>query len=119
MIDIPPSRNHDIANEAELLGPIGNASLRLRFDGPFQGRTVTWDATFATLTACSGNPAPQRNFIEIGQETDRGIPLTVGLNVPCIDLPTVRKTMMMIRQYKRLGPGRHEYGPSISARGER
>jgi hypothetical protein len=108
--DTTTPRCHDIVSEAELLGPVGGTSLHLRFDGPFEGRTVTWDATFTTLAACSGAPAPLRNFIDIGDESGRGLTLTVGLNVPRIDLPTVRKTMMMIRQYKRLSRGRHEYG---------
>ena len=30
---------------------------------------------------------------------------------PAIDLPTVRKAMMMVRQYKRLRRGRHYFGP--------
>jgi hypothetical protein len=103
----------DIVNEAELLGPVGGARLRLRFSGPFEGRTVIWDATFITLSACNGMKGPRRNFIEIGGQSGEAIPLTVGLNVPCIDLPTVRKSMMMIRQYKRLSRGRHEYGPLL------
>jgi len=105
-----PSR--DILSEAELLGPLGESTLKLRFHGPFEGRRVTWDATFCTLTACNlAHPPPQQNFIEIGEEHAQGMSLTVGLNVTAIDAPTVRKTMMMIRQYKRLARGRHEFGP--------
>jgi hypothetical protein len=39
----------------------------------------------------------------------------VGLHVERIDPPTVRKAMIMIRRYKRLRRGRHEYGPPIEA----
>lgn len=99
----------DIVQEATLLDSPGGDQLRLRFSGPFAGRQVIWDATLIAMT-----PGQQRNYIEIGHATENGIQLTVGLNVACIDLPTVRKTMMMIRQYKRLRQGRHEYGQTPS-----
>jgi hypothetical protein len=100
----------DIISEAILLDTPGKRQLRLRFSGPFEGRQVTWDATLIALA-----PDSQRNFIEIGESTAEGIALTVGLNVASIDVPTIRKAMMMIRQYKRLQRGRHEYGPLPSA----
>lgn len=109
-------RGDDIASDAELLQPVGGASLRLRFQGPFEGKTVTWDATFTTLRHWSQeHPSSRtlRNFIDIGPETPYGMSLTVGLNVPCIDMPTVRKAMMMVRQYKRLARGRHEFGQVV------
>jgi len=96
---------NDIVKEATLLGEPGGETLRVRFEGPFDGRQVRWDATLISLP-----PGKQRNYIEIGDETTDGLSLTVGLNVPAIDLPTLRKTIMMIRQYKRLRRGRHEYG---------
>lgn len=97
---------NDIINDATLLGEPGGCELRVQFSGPFEGRQVRWDATLISLPQ-----GQQRNYIEIGEERAEGIALTVGLNVPLIDLPTLRKTMMMIRQYKRLSRGRHEYGP--------
>ena len=36
--------------------------------------------------------------------------LTVGLNLAVIDEPAIRKTLIMVRNYKRLGFGRHEWG---------
>lgn len=104
----------DIADQAELLSPPGGAQLRLRFDGPFEGRKVTWDTHLLTLAAWrQRHPHSdlQQNFIEVGEEGPQGIALTVVLDVPRIDLPTVRKTMMMVRQYKCLRRGRHRYGP--------
>ncbi len=111
-----PTRADDIASEAELLQPIGGSSLRLRFKGPFEGKVITWDATFTTLRHwCMEHPSPlpQRNFIDIGPNTPDGLNLIVGLDVPCIDMPTVRKVMMMVRQYKRLARGRHEFGQAV------
>jgi hypothetical protein len=107
---------NDIAKEAQLLDKPGGAQLRLRFRGPFEGGEVTWDALLITLEAWQrehpDSPVLQ-NFIDIGDETAEGIALTVGLQVDRIDLPAVRKTMMMIRQYKRLRPGCHLYGPRL------
>lgn len=104
----------DIANEAELLGKPGGEQLRLRFHGPFEGDEVLWDANLFTLDAWR-NEHPdeviQQGFIDIEAETPHGFALTVVLNVQRIDLPTVRKAMMMIRQYKRLRRGRHLFGP--------
>jgi len=103
----------DILAEAELLGAPGGERLRLRFRGPFEGRTVTWDATLVALR-CPEHPrpgaAPGSSFIEIGADGAAGVAITVGLQVERIDPPTARKAMIMIRRYKRLRRGRHDYG---------
>lgn len=90
-------------DEITLLSEPGGQQVRLRFSGPFEGRTVTWDATFRTAQE-------QPNAIEIGPEEREGLPLTVTLTLPCFDLPAIRKTVIMVRQYKRLHYGRHEFG---------
>lgn len=110
----PPG--NDIASEAELLESAGGPRLRLRFRGNFEGRPVIWDATFTTLASWRAEHTPDlpmRNFIDIGNETAHGIELTVGLNVPCIDMPTIRKAILMVRQYKRLARGRLEFGEEL------
>jgi hypothetical protein len=38
----------------------------------------------------------------------------VGLAVPLIDAATVLRSMIMIRNYKRLRPGRHEFGDCVT-----
>ena len=55
-----------------------------------------------------------KRFIEIGASGESGTALKIGLNVPRIDTPVIRKTIIMIRQYKNLQPGRHEYGEACS-----
>lgn len=107
----------DIIEEAELLDIPPGEQLRLRFRGPFEGREVCWDARLVTLAAWQReHPGTgiNQNFIDIGDESADGIAITVALNLPLIDLPTVRKAMMMVRQYKRLRRGRHEYGHKAS-----
>lgn len=110
-----PHGQSDILDEAQLEDSPGGASLRLRFRGPFEGHTVTWIATLHALaaTAAEGRgPASGSSFIEVGDERAGGIPITVGLPVAAIDLPTIRKAIIMIRRYRRLRRGRHEYGPA-------
>jgi hypothetical protein len=107
----------DVLAEAELLDAPGGSALRLRFEGPFEGRTITWDATFVALgdpEIRAGPGTSVGNFIEIGADGANGVAIRVGLQVARIDAPTIRKTMIMLRRYKRLRRGRHDYGASPS-----
>lgn len=108
-----PRSEADRPAHTELLDAPGGAVLRLQFRGPFEGRTVTWQATLQALmapTLAGTPPAPSRAFIDIGEDTPTGVPITIGLPVPAIDLPTIQKTLIMIRRYKRLRRGRLDYG---------
>ena len=97
--------------------------VHVRFSGPFQGRQIMWDARIVTLQYVSrelqsgrrsGDRPGLRQFIEVGSE-DNGIRmLRIGLNVECIDEPVILKAIIMIRQYKRLHEGCHEYGQTWS-----
>lgn len=94
-------------------------SVRLKFTGNYQGRAVIWDCRLATLEAEYHERSESgighnglRDFIEIGETADQVIPLKVGLNIPRVDLPAIRKMIIMIRQYKKLAPGRREFGGS-------
>lgn len=102
-----------------LRGEPGGQQLHLRFTGSLEGAGVVWDCRFVTLAwevaRCreSGATAAvraQRNFIEVGEPDGHGVPLRVGLDLPCIDIPSVEKMIIMIRNYKRLRRGRHEFG---------
>lgn len=84
---------------------------RIRFTGPFEGRVVTWDATVLSLAG----RAPGQ-FIEVGTPTPYGLALTVGLQAAVIDEPTLRKTVVMIRRYKGLRRGRHDFLPGATTR---
>lgn len=94
----------------QALGPLGGDELRLRFRGPYDGGEVMWDAHFMTRAHCGTETT--YNFIDIGTEGLHGRQLTVVLDVDCFDAPTLRKTIIMVRQYRRLRPGRHEFGRS-------
>lgn len=89
----------------ELIEPGDGRRARIRFTGLFQGRQVVWDAEVVSLAGSA-----RQQFIEVGRHTRYGLSLTVGLHTPVIDEPVLRKTVIMIRQYKRLGHTRHEFG---------
>lgn len=106
---------HNIGpDDYEQLQPAETDRVRLRFSGKLEGEPVMWDATLLTLERVyreSGRRGGElRNFIEVGNQGPDGLRITVGLNVARIDTPTIKMAIMMIRQYKRLRPGRHEYG---------
>lgn len=94
--------------------PFGGTTLRVRFMGHFEGQEVVWDAELNALAATKA-----RQFIDIGTPGARGIPITIGLRVVCIDRPTLLKTLIMVRSYKRLRTGRHEFGPGNDIARER
>ena len=88
------------------------------FEGRFENRTVLWHCHLVTLASIAqkSREASQRQFIEIeplahvpGNEKS-AINITVGLNLAVIDAAAIKKTSIMIRNYKRLHAGRHEYG---------
>lgn len=94
----------DFLADTALDGP----RARIRFIGRFEGEEVAWDAELIALAA-AGTPAAQ--YLEVGAPASCGVPMRIGLNVPCIDRPTVLKAVIMVRNYKRLHRGRHEFGP--------
>ncbi len=99
-----------------LLEPLTPVQARFRFRGPFQGREICWDATFLTLEnyharqPASADPVTRRPFIEIGAVDSDPRPLTVALDIPHIDEAAILRAIVMIRQYRRLHVGRHEFG---------
>jgi len=101
-----------------LLAPLRDHEAHFAFDGPFEGETVRWDARLLTLAEAirTGRAGPEtrtrRPFIDIGEATPAGRALTVALDIEQIDEPTLLRTIIMIRQYKRLRTGRHEFGES-------
>ena len=95
--------------------------VALLFEGVLIGQPVTWHAHIRTLKDyCqeqlrnSQQAQPETSiqaqpFIEITIK-NHVHQLMVALNLPVIDEPAIMRTIIMIRQYKRLQPGRHQYG---------
>jgi hypothetical protein len=98
-----------------LVSQSGSDRAHIRFLGVFENSPVIWDATIRALAhgrpgnACVKTDA-QRQYLEIAPH---GFPLrgiAVGLNIATIDHAALLKTIIMIRKYKRLHSGRHEFG---------
>ena len=91
-----------------------------RFTGNFEQKSLIWDAHLYTLAyyfnqvVVSSQPHRVRQFINVGEITPSGRRLEIGLNLPRIDEPAIVKTMIMVRQYKRLASGRYEYGETVN-----
>ena len=113
---------HDNRRDYLQVEPLAAGQAHIRFTGVFQGKEVIWDAVIITLADHyrerysaeyqHGGDFSLPQFIEVGAVVDGMRKLKVGLNVPCIDEATLRKTIIMIRNYKRLHPGLHEYEPA-------
>lgn len=101
----------------ELLTPLNMPTCHIRFTGLFQGMQVIWDAHLQTLAYYVREQLQQdkdvRQFIEVGHSGEQGKVINIALNLPLIDQPTILKTIIMIRQYKRLAPGKHEFGETV------
>ena len=101
-------------------GPASAADFE--FEGVYENRVIRWHCHLVTLAGIAAHTgqALQRQFIEIDPQPlshDSEIPqlkITVGLNVPAIDDSVIEKTIIMIRNYKRLRSGRHEYGEQVT-----
>lgn len=118
-----PLTNHQRQFNYTALSPLGGQTAHIQFKGLFQGQEVLWDTRLITLQEIHRQDMSTGKyqevdsisllqFIEINEKSAAEFALTVGIDVPAIDAPTVLKTIIMIHNYKRLRRGRHEYGPS-------
>jgi hypothetical protein len=100
----------------ELVEKNSDQHCKFRFTGKFLGSDVIWDAELVTLAFYASKTGMQRlqQFIDVGEDGEHGRSITIALNLPTIDEPAILKTIIMVRQYKRLLTGRHAYGEFIS-----
>ena len=106
-----------MAPAAKLLS-LADSSAEFVFAGRFDGDEVIWHCELHTLASLArhSRQSSQRQFIEIQpspmaeQQGKPVLQVAIGLNVPKIDAAVIEKTTIMIRNYKRLQAGRHEYG---------
>ena len=100
----------------QLLAPLTATQARFSFAGKFQNQEIVWDATLLTLTQYHAEqPAAAASversaFMEIGDAKEQGRSIRVALDIMQVDEPAILRTIIMIRQYKRLHAGRHEFG---------
>ena len=100
---------------------IGTEKATFQFQGHFHGKPVTWQCTLQTLDHYydellrnkkieSNIPLTLKRFIDI-HGTDSPTPsINITLDVEIIDEPTIRKSVIMVHNYKKLHEGLHEYG---------
>ena len=105
-------------DDYQILAALDDQSAEITFSGNFEGRDVLWCCDFVTLKKeykrlCSSSQAgihpPVRCFIEINA-ADTDALIRVGLNVPLINESAIKKMILMVRNYKHLRQGRHEFG---------
>ena len=109
-------------SDYRLLGQPDRNCAWVEFEGVFEHQPVRWRATIVTLAREPSGPASGglglRQFIDIdpdGTAADDTLAVRVGLAVDAIDSATIQKTIIMLRQYKRLRRGRMEFGPLYPA----
>lgn len=89
-------------------------NAHLQFTGSFQRKTVTWDTHFFTLESYVAqqkcNDKNLKQFINIEPVESNVLKLTIALKIPVVNHQNIQKMMIMIKQYKNLSIGRHEYG---------
>jgi hypothetical protein len=97
-----------------------DTSACVSFLGTFQGKVVMWNMELTALKHQSNAASQQTTvnksesgsspFIEITAGREGVFPLNVGLDLAVIDETVIKKTIIMIRNYKRLVLGRIEFG---------
>ena len=119
----PPLASNQRQFDYKILSPLGGQTAHIQFKGPFQDQEIKWDTHLITLRELyrqgiaegrysEKDTVSLLQYIEINEKDASEFSLTVGIDVPTIDTPTVLKTIIMIHNYKRLRLGRHEYGPA-------
>ena len=109
---------HDRGLDFEARSALGGERVEVRFSGHFHQQPVIWQATIMTLehyrqhaSARGHRPGGLRQFIEVGNMEGPVQHIRIGLSTRVIDIPTILKTMIMVRQWKNLDYGIHEFGP--------
>ena len=102
------------------LQPFDEHYQHVRFTGNFCAEELIWDAHVYTLNyylrkvkKLATSRLNCRAFLEVGEINEHGRKIEIGLHLPYLDVPSLKKTMIMVRQYKRLVLGRYEYGETI------
>lgn len=93
-----------------LLSPLPDSRVHARFIGRFENREVLWDMQLYTLARYRQEQgdvpdAALRGLMHIAPGSEQAHTLEVALNVPSIDEPTLKKTIVMMRNYKQLHLG--------------
>lgn len=90
--------------EYRLSQPPGETEARFEFIGRFDGAPVIWEVRLLALGVDE-----REQFIDIEPGGGMRRRVSVGLALARIDPPAILKTVIMVRNYKRLRAGRHTW----------
>lgn len=97
-----------------LIHQFNTQHAHIKFTGSFKGEIVTWDTDFYTLEGFleeeNIKDTNLKQFIDIKPLQSGVMKLTIVLKINKVNEPSIQKMMIMIKQYKKLSLGRHEYG---------
>jgi len=104
-----------------LLSSLPSSCAHVKFIGRFEDQEVLWDMHLYTLeryAQASDSAKMQispdsRGLMQIATEETQVFQLSVALRVPVIDAPTIQKTILMMRNYRKLAIGVHIWGDAL------
>lgn len=98
----------------QLIKQYDNQHTHIKFTGSFQDHAITWDTHFFTLDGYNSQHSIEnkslKQFLYIEPGENDVFKLTIVLKITEITKPNIQKMMIMVKQYKNLSIGRHEYG---------
>ncbi|HEY5604222.1 MAG TPA: hypothetical protein VIM41_14055 [Gammaproteobacteria bacterium] len=81
----------------------GECEVNVEFTGWFESRAVVWLAAIRCL------PPGAQQYIDVQVDNPAYPRIDIGLPLTAINVPDILKTIMLVRQYKNLHRGRHEF----------
>jgi len=84
---------------------VGEGQVDVEFVGQFARHDVVWFATIRCLSA----DTDRKQYIDVQLEETKNPRVEIGLPLETIDEPAILKSILMIRHYKNLREGRHEF----------
>ena len=104
---------------------INTGKAEFQFNGHYYGKPVTWQCTLQTLDEYyqelvsqnkvdSHSPVTLQRFINISDSDSPTPSINIVLDVEIIDEPTIRKSIVMVHNYKKLHEGHHSYGKAYT-----
>jgi len=88
------------------------AKAYVQFTGEFESRVVVWNACIRTVKEYAKHHEvadDPKQVIDIWIEEGSYL-IDIALNLEQINRAVIERTIIMVRKYKRLRKGRHEYG---------
>jgi len=101
-----------------LLSSLSDSWVHARFIGSFEKRDVVWDMQLFTFARYEQErdkvlDTALRGLMQIAPSCEHVYQLEVALNVPLIDEPTLKKVIVMMRNYKQLQLGLRTWGDLV------